>query len=77
MQAEKSYRDLAIRMDGCTDNWIELVTGIIGCSESDALAILDLYRANKVVKRDLTNQRWTVKHGAYLDADTLTSMLEK
>ena len=77
MQAEKSYRDLAVRMDGCTDNWIEMVTGIIGCSESDALDILDLYRANKVVKRDLTNQRWTVTHGAYLDADTLTSMLEK
>tara|TARA_R110000824_G_scaffold255118_1_gene444082 strand:- start:1675 stop:1896 length:222 start_codon:yes stop_codon:yes gene_type:complete len=66
---------IAHRMDGCIDNWIELVTGIIGCTSVQAIEILHKYKANRWVVRDMTNQRYTVKHGAYLDADVLSGTL--
>lgn len=43
---------------------------------ADAAAkVFDLYKKNKLIKFDRLNRRYTVKHGAFLDADVILRAL--
>lgn len=44
-------------------------------SRNDARKVLKLYLKHKIVKLELGVGRYTVKHGAYLDRDTLRRAL--
>lgn len=69
--AETHLRAIAHRLVEADKLFVEMVCATIGCTETEARHVLDVYRAEKVVKMDLTNSRWKVRHGEFWDADVL------
>jgi hypothetical protein len=58
-------------MDNCVNGFVGTVQSIIDCTRVEAMGILTLYIKEKLVKRDMANGTYRVKHGMFLDAETL------
>lgn len=68
-------RDLGHRLADCEINFAKSVMEKIGCTTEEAHKVLRVYIKAKAVKRDLTNRTYTVKHGAFWDAEVLRRAL--
>ena len=64
-------RDLGHRLADCDTNFVAQVVRIAGCTNEEAAKVLKTYVKHKLVKRDLTNRTWNVKHGAFLSYEVL------
>lgn len=68
---EKSTRGMAERMDQADDNFIATLMEHGKISRVQAEKVFRRYKKERIVKRDLTNARWTVTHGGFLDQDVI------
>ena len=56
---------------------IALIADAAGISTENAAKVFGLYAKHKFIKFDRTNSRYTVKHGALLDAKTILGSLNQ
>lgn len=57
------------------EKFIELlVSG--GFSKCQAIKVFDFYREEKIVKFDYVNSRYVVKHGAFMDKQTIKNAID-
>jgi len=71
---QKSFQDMAIRASNAITDWRAMLADD-GFSTEQADAILELYRREKIVKLDWGVGRYNVKHGAFLNKQTLQNAL--
>lgn len=67
---------MAYRIVEAERRFIDIIIGIIGCERPDAARILNHYRKLRIANLDPVGGSISVKHGAFLDADTLKNALE-
>lgn len=67
-------RDIAQRITNAENNFVETVMSF-GFTREQGQHILTAYRLLKVVKLDTNIGRYTVKHGAFWDSETLQKAL--
>lgn len=68
---EKSFRDMAHRIDVAERDFIKTLMTFGDISESDAKKVFAFYRKLKVLKNQYAVSRISVKHGAFLDKETI------
>lgn len=73
--ANQSFKDMAQRADNAVTQWRDMLADD-GFSADQADAILRLYLQEKLVRLDWGIGRYSVKHGAFLNADVLNRALE-
>ncbi len=73
--SKQSFKDMATRADNAVVAWRDMLADD-GFTANQADAILRLYKQEKLVKLDWGIGRYSVKHGAFLDADVLNRALE-
>jgi len=71
----QSFNDMATRADNAVVAWRDMLADH-GFSADQADAILHLYQKGNLVKLDWGIGRYSVKHGAFLDADVLNRAWE-
>jgi hypothetical protein len=72
----KGTRELLNRADAASTSFIEYVQEQTGCTPAEATRVLNLYRKEKLLKVDAYMGTWHIKHGAFLDLDTLRRAIE-
>ena len=70
-------KEIANKIVTAEDKFAADVVAKIDCSTEEGHKVLAVYKKAKVLKLDLTNQRYTVKHGAFLAADVMRRALEQ
>ena len=73
--AIQSFKAMAQRADNAVAQWRDMLADH-GFTADQADAILRLYQKGNLVKLDWGIGRYSVKHGAFLDADVLNRALE-
>ena len=73
--ATQSFKDMATRADNAVIAWRDMLADH-GFTADQADAILRLYQKGNLVKLDWGIGRYSVKHGAFLEADVLNRALE-
>ena len=73
--AIQSFKDMAQRADNAVIAWRDMLANH-GFTADQADAILRLYLQEKLVRLDWGIGRFSVKHGAFLDADVLHRALQ-
>ena len=73
--ATQSFKNMAKRADNAVTQWRDMLADN-GFNADQADAILRLYIDEKLVKLDWGIGRYSVKHGAFLNADVLNRALE-
>jgi hypothetical protein len=69
--AHDHLRDIANRSIAAQESFIRIVQDIADLDYQSARNIFNFYRAKRLIKYDNAMGRWSVKHGALLDRDTL------
>jgi hypothetical protein len=67
--AEDHLKDIARKSIAARDNLASLFCQVANISYDQANDLVAFYIRKKLVTLDLTNVRYTVKHGSYLDRD--------
>ena len=62
-----SFRDMAQRRVNGDEAFIETLMRQGGINKDEAQRVFEIYQAQKFVKRDAGDGRWSVKHGGFLD----------
>lgn len=66
-----AIRAISNRMDNAHEAMIECLMNIGKITKEEAGKVFQAYRKNKIFKNDFVGGRMTVKHGAFLDAETI------
>jgi hypothetical protein len=66
-----AFEAFAARVLSAQDGFVATLMERGDLTRDEALAVFLKYRRAKVIKRDTTNNTWTVKHGALLDRETI------
>jgi DNA repair protein RadC len=75
---KQHLQEIAQKFVNAENAFAALVVEKIGCTEAEGFKVFALYKKNKLLSRiDLTNQRYTVKHGAFLAPDVMRRALEQ
>jgi hypothetical protein len=74
---EGHLKQIAERMDRSEDNFLRTLMKFGEISYPEAKKVFRYYKKHRLIKRDLTNQTWTVKTGAFLDRDVIRLALTK
>jgi hypothetical protein len=64
-------RELGERLAACEINFAASIAEKIGGTKEDGFKVLRVYIKQKLVKRDLTNRTFNVKHGGFWDAKVI------
>jgi hypothetical protein len=67
--AKDHLHDIAMRQFAAGDNFIQLLVDFGGITWEQACDVFSFMQRKKMITLDLTNMRYTVKHGSYLDHD--------
>ncbi len=73
--AESHLRDIASRMESARENFIETAMELGDIDAAEATRLFGLYKKHRVIKLDLAMGRYTVKHGGWLDRQTIRDIL--
>ncbi len=73
---EQGLKNMAIRLELCLENFIENVIKQ-GFDRNEAIKIFNVYKKHKIIKRDLVNKNYIVKHGAFWASDVLRNALNE
>lgn len=72
---ETGLKNMAARMVAAENNFAEVLMKFGEISKADAEKVMAVYRKLKLVKMDAVMGVLTVKHGAYLDKQTIANAL--
>lgn len=75
MSAEH-LQQIAQRIANAEANLTATLVEMGGISEGEAMRVATFYKKEKLVRLDLTNQRYTVKHGGYWERDVIRRAVE-
>jgi hypothetical protein len=75
MSAEH-FKEIASRQIRAYEGLVANLAGAGGIEESDAKSVADFYISHKLVKLDMWNGRYTVKHGGLLDKMTISNAVD-
>lgn len=76
--AKQHLQEIAQKIVNAENDFVAQVVEKIGCTEAEGFKVFNLYKKNKLLSRvDLTNQRYAVKHGAFIAADVMRRALEQ
>lgn len=67
----QSFKDMTQRAVNAEAEFIESLQRLGGITKEEAAKVLDLYLEQKIAKIDYGIGRVMVKHGAFLDRDTI------
>lgn len=70
------YKDIAQRIVNAETSFIACMEDEYGLTEDEALRVFNLYMKERIIKIDAVMGSWTVKHGAFLDKETIRKALE-
>jgi hypothetical protein len=70
------YKDIAQRIVNAETSFIACMEDQYGLTEEEALRVFNLYKKKRIIKIDAVMGSWTVKNGAFLDAETIQRALE-
>lgn len=73
---ERSLRGLAVRGIEAEERFLRYAKERAGLSQSEAERVMAAYRKAKVIRFDHVTGQFTVKHGAFLDVETLRHVAE-
>lgn len=65
------YKAISERIVNAENNFVRSVVEIAGCTEAEAVKVMNLYRKTKIAKLDPVIGRISVKHGAFLERDVI------
>jgi len=65
------YHDIAQRIVNAENSFIACMEDDYNLTEDQALAVFNLYKKEKILKVDAVMGSWSVKHGAFLDEQTI------
>ena len=68
-------KQLAQTMADCDDNFQRMLRDMFSLADRDADKVFHCMRREKLLKRDLVNRTWNVKHGAYLDPSFIARLV--
>ena len=68
-------RAMATRLVHAEESFVEFVCTSTECTRDAAILVLGYYKKHKLVKFSAVNGDFSVKHGALLDASTLSHCL--
>jgi hypothetical protein len=71
----KAFQDIAQRLVNAEENFIASLMEFGGITRAEATRVFDLYRREKLIKRDAVGGVYNVKHGAFLDRDVIRRAL--
>jgi len=71
----KAFQDIAQRLVQAEENFIASLMELGGITRAEATRVCDLYRREKLIKRDAVGGVYNVKHGAFLDRDVIRRAL--
>lgn len=69
------FEKIAQRIVNAEDNMITVLVEQGEITEAEACLVFRAYRKHKMMKLDAVGGRYTVKHGAYLDRETIRNTL--
>jgi hypothetical protein len=72
----KSIESLAANIERAHRNFVQTLKDLGGISEADAEKVKDLYLREKIAKVDAIMGVINVKHGAFLDKETIGLAVE-
>ena len=72
-----SYKAMAQRMETARAGFLETLMNCGGIGKPEAEKVLAFYFKAKIIKTEYAVSRMTVKHGAFLDRETILRALEK
>ena len=70
-KSTRVFDDMATRMAGAEENWVESMDEGADLGRGDALLLLAVYKKLKAVKYVAALGRYDVKHGGFLDRDAM------
>jgi len=70
------YKDIAQRIVNAETSFIACMEDGYGLTEDEALRVFNLYMKERIIKVDAVMGSWTVKHGAFLDKETIQKAVE-
>lgn len=71
----EGIKQIAQRIVNAEENFADTVQELAGCTRDEAFKALATMRKLKVVKLDAGIGRYTVKHGAFMEADALRNAI--
>jgi hypothetical protein len=71
----KEFQDIAQRLVNAEESFIGSLMEFGGITRAEATRVFDLYRREKLIKRDAVGGVYNVKHGAFLDRDVIRRAL--
>lgn len=74
---KQGLRGVAQRSLIAEENFVRTLMEMGSITKVQAEIVFNVYRKLKLVKRDVVNAVYTVKHGAYLDRDVIRRALEQ
>ena len=65
------YKEIAQRLVNAENSFIACMDDDYDLTENQARAVFNLYKQEKILKIDAVMGSWSVKHGAFLDKQTI------
>lgn len=65
------YKEIAQRLVNAENSFIACMEDEYNLTEDQARAVFNLYKQEKILKIDAVMGSWSVKHGAFLDKQTI------
>lgn len=75
-EVKPALNDIAIRLVNGKNDFVESVMQLGGMAEEDAKLVTRAMLDGKLAKQNFISGRIDVKHGSYLNADTLAIILD-
>lgn len=75
--ARSHLRDIAARSVAAEESFVATLMHLGGITKAEAWKVFELYKKMKLVKRDIVNARYNVKHGGFLDREVIRRALEQ
>lgn len=76
MIAPRHTSQIARRIVQAQGDFLETLMSLSGCTMADAEKVFALYRKEQLIKLDAVHGRYSVTHGALLDADVIRRAIE-
>lgn len=70
------YKDIAQRLVNAETSFIACMEDEYGLTQDEAVKVFHLYRKERILKIDPVMGSWTVKHGAFLDKETIQNAVK-
>jgi hypothetical protein len=71
----QAFKDIAQRLVNAEENFIASLMEFGAITRAEAIRVFDLYRREKIIKRDTAIGRYHVTHGAFLDREAIRNAL--